>query len=143
MILYHFTGAENLDGITERGLVPAIGKHTQTEVLTLGMPVVWFTSNRAPLWMVAPSDDTDMCMLTVDLRRKHLRHWRTWLTNIENDGVDENGKPCHFVGAEILAILDKRFGSNRLTDTSNYWICTRIIRPQHIVECQRVNERKD
>jgi hypothetical protein len=48
MILYHFTGVENLEDITERGLVPAIGKHTETEVLNLSIPVVWFTSNPSP-----------------------------------------------------------------------------------------------
>ena len=82
-------------------------------------------------------------MLTVDLNRKHLRHWRTWLANIESDGIDENGEPRHFVGAEILASLDKEFGAKRLTDTSNYWICTDIVRPWHIVGCQHVNEKKD
>ena len=92
MILYHFTGAKHLDGIAKRGLVPAIGKHANTKVLTLGIPVVWFTSNPSPLWIVGLGDASDMCMLTVDLKRKYLHHWRTWLANMESDGIDENGK---------------------------------------------------
>ena len=107
-------------------------------MLTLGIPVVWFTSNRAPLWMVGLG--TDMCMLTVDVKRKHLYHWRTWLANMESDGIDENGKPHHFIGTKILEdlSLDKEFGDKRLTDTSNYWICAGIVRPHHIIECGHV-----
>ena len=90
MILYHFTGAENLDGIAARGLVPAIGTDAKTKVLTLGTPVVWFTSNAAPLWTVGLGYSTEMWMLTVDLKRRHLHHWRTWLANMESDGIDEN-----------------------------------------------------
>ena len=141
MILYLFTGAENLDGIAERGLVPSIGKHTEAEVLTLGIPVVWFTSNAAPIWMVGLGYGTNMWMLTVDLKRKHLHHWRTWLANMESDGIDENGQPHHFVGTEILENMsrDKEYEDKRLTDTSNYWICTGIVRPHCIIECQHVN----
>jgi hypothetical protein len=83
---------------------------------------------------------TDMCMLTVDVKRKHLYHWRTWLANMESDGIDENGKPHHFIGTKILEdlSLDKEFGDKRLTDTSNYWICAGIVRPHHIIECGHV-----
>ena len=139
MILYHFTKHENLDGIGKRGLVPAIGKNTDSGALTLGIPVVWFTSNSQPLWMVGLGYGTDMCMLTVDINRKRLHHWRSWLTNLEGDGIDENGKPRHFVGTEILDAMsrDKELGAKRLTDTNNYWICTGIVHPMHIVECKR------
>jgi hypothetical protein len=99
MILYHFTRTENLDGIVRRELVPAIGN---SGALTLGIPAVWFTSNSAPPWMIGVSYGTGMCMLTVDINRKHLHHWRSWLANREGDGIDENGKPRHFVGAESL-----------------------------------------
>ena len=135
MILYHFTRAENLDGIVRRGLVPAIGN---SGALTLGIAVVWFTSNSAPLWMIGVGYGTDMCMLTVDINRKQLHHWRSWLANREGDGIDENGKPRHFVGTEVLNAMsrDKESEAKRLTDTNNYWICTGIVRPMHIVECQ-------
>jgi hypothetical protein len=138
MILYHFTKAENLKGIAERGLVPAIGKTTDSGALTLGIPVVWFTSNSQPLWMVGLGCGSDMCMLTVDINRKRLHHWRSWLANLQSDGIDENGKPRHFVGTEILDTMsrDKDSGAKRLTDTNNYWICTGIVHPMHIVECQ-------
>jgi hypothetical protein len=141
MILYHFTDAENLSTITERGLVPTVGRHAETEALTLGIPVVWFTSNVAPLWLVGPGCGSDMCMLTVDLKRKHVRHWRTWLANTKSDGIDENDKPTHYVGTEILEGFDREFGTKRLTDTSNYWICTGIVRPHYIIECEHVSVR--
>ena len=82
-----------------------------------------------------------MWMLTADLKRKHLHHWRTWLANMENDGIDENGKPHHFVGTKILEAMsrDKECGDKRLTDTSNYWICTGIVRPHHIIQCQHIS----
>jgi len=136
MILYHFTAAQNLDGITKRGLVPAIGQNTDG-ALTLGIPVVWFTSNSAPLWMV--SNATGMCVLTVDIIRKRLHHWRSWLRNRECDGIDESGKPRHFVGTEILDAIScsKESRDKRLIDTNNYWICTRIVHPMHILEYQR------
>src|SRR5215472_13922810 len=106
MILYHFTKAENLKGIAERGLVPAIGNTTDFGALTLGIPVVWFTSNSLPLWMVGLCG-SDMCMLTVDINRKRLHHWRSWLANIRGDGIDENGKPRHFVGIEVLDAMSR------------------------------------
>jgi hypothetical protein len=138
MILYHFTTQENLDGIVKRGLVPAIGKNTD-RALTLGMPVVWLTTNSAPLWLVGPGYGTDMCMLTVDINRKRLHHWRSWLANLEREGIDENGKRSHFVGTEILDAISsgKESGDKRLIDTNNYWICTRIVHPMHILEYQR------
>jgi hypothetical protein len=135
MILYHFTTAQNLDGITKRGLVPAIGKNPD-QALTLGIPVVWFTSNSAPLWLV--SHATDMCVLTVDINRKRLHHWRSWLQNRECDGIDESGKPRHFVGIEILETISRGKGSGdkRLIDTNNYWICAGVVHPMHILDCQ-------
>jgi hypothetical protein len=135
MILYHFTTAQNLDGITKRGLVPAIGKNTDG-ALTLGIPVVWFTSNSAPLWMVSYA--TDICVLTVDINRKRLHHWRSWLPNRERNGIDQNGKPRHFVGSDILDAMSrgKESGDKRLIDTNNYWICTGVVHPMHILDSQ-------
>jgi hypothetical protein len=47
-----------------------------------GIPVVWFTSNSLPLWLVGLGCDSDMCMLTVDINRKRLHHWRSWLAKV-------------------------------------------------------------
>jgi len=140
MILYHFTGAEYLDGIAARWLVPAIGTDAKTKVLTLGTPVVWFTSNAAPLWTVGLGYSTEMWMLTVDLKRRHLHHWRrgsrTWKAM-----VSTRTATYHFVGTEILEAmsLDQEFGAERLTDTSNYWICSGVVRPYHIIQCQHIS----
>ena len=143
MILYHFTKAENLKGIAERGLVPDIGKTTDLGALTFGIPVVWFTSNSLPLWLVGLGCGSAMCMLTVDINRKRLHHWRSWLAKLQGVGINENGKPRHFVGIEVLDAMsrDKESEAKRLTDTSNYWICTGIVHPMHIVECQHFEYR--
>jgi hypothetical protein len=141
MNLYHFTREQNLEGIGERGLVPAIGKHS-TAMLTFGIPVVWFTSNKAPLWMVMVGDGdgtADMCVLTVNVKAKNLHHWRTWLVAREGVGLDDSGRMTQRVsGTEMLAKLDPEWGERARADSENYWICTSVVHRKRITKIQRI-----
>jgi hypothetical protein len=145
--LYHFTSGENLKGIAKRGLVPAIGENSH-HLMTLGIPVVWLTSKPVPSWMDGVPDADELRLLTVDVKRgKHLQHWRTWLASVEADAVNESGGVHHFIGKDLLAVIDRDaesgergpFTTDRRTDTENYFIYTGTIHRKRIITCQRVN----
>ena len=139
MILYHFTVEQNLKGIGERGLVPAIGEHS-SDWLTLGIPVVWFTSNPWPVWMVAAGYGTDMCCLTVNVKRKNLHRWRRWLAEREGAGLDDRGVMQRVSGRDMLARLERNpeWNERVSADSENYWICTSVIHRKRITKIQRV-----
>jgi hypothetical protein len=82
MILYHFTREMLLPSIEESGLLPGTDLEKSSPILTLGIPVVWLTSNCNPQsWMRAFHCDT--VVLTVDVKKKRFAHWRTWMEGLE------------------------------------------------------------
>jgi hypothetical protein len=143
MILYHFTGKENLESIYENGLVPAIGKRSCVG-LTLGRPVVWLTIKPAPTWMIGVPDNGEIFMLTVDAKRgKHLHRWIPWLREHEGTALI-NGRLIRITGEEVIEGLDRTlsddgpFTDNRGTDKENYYISTAVIHPKRIIKCAQV-----
>jgi hypothetical protein len=81
MILYHFTRAKCLPSIEETGLLPGTDPEKSSPILTLGIPVVWLTSNKNPQWMRAYHRDA--VVLTVDIKKRRLVHWRTWMEGLQ------------------------------------------------------------
>lgn len=105
VILHHFTFAKFLPSIEESGLLPGTDPEKSSPILTLGIPVVWLTSNPTEIhWMLNVDPNAGHALITVDAKKKHLRHWRTWMEGLE--GRLENGEIVR--GADVLSVLDSR-----------------------------------
>lgn len=80
MILRHFTVGGSLPSIDACGLRPRVRSDAPGQ--SLGLPVVWLTSEREPLWcLTLPADCGPPVCIDVRLEpnTSRLAHYPTWL----------------------------------------------------------------
>jgi hypothetical protein len=104
VILYHFTFAERLPGIRERGLVPHV---PEPNYLTMGKPVVWLTRRVDDVaWTGAKkladlSSDVRLLAVRIDPNDRQLGNYVTWMRGLRGMSARlDNGRVM--TGAQIL-----------------------------------------
>jgi hypothetical protein len=142
MKLYHFTRAIHLPNINERGLVPSAGEG-RNSLLTFGIPVVWFTANPNPEWLI--KFHADAVRLTVDVEENELTHWLTWFEHTESDMTAPNGIERHIAGREIIASIrsDPECSERFMRDAPNHYVHFGVVHRKRIKLVQPIEQATD
>jgi hypothetical protein len=146
--LYHYTRAENLLGISLRGLTPNVSPD-EVGVMTMGQPVVWLTTQetlkptQADLDHVAHRVGIEEAAafgesmligrdtrLTVNLSTlsKKLIHYHSWLSTtdiVKADSRDPDDTSRYFTGLDVLKWLPP-------SAKEHWWVYFGTIKPARI-----------